>query len=152
MNFIGGIDAKKRQTKLISPTIESNIIPGWLSHAEKNFIRVLSRVVANNAFIFAKVKVNDVLRHIPLYDEYDEECDFGVKTFDFVLCDKNDLSVRCVIELDDRPPIFQKMYPEYSYDSICAELGIPLLEVPARCGYSQIELSKYITPYLNLIN
>ena len=152
MNVVNGIDTKQSQNYPISQALETIVIPGWLSHAEKNFIKVLNSVIANDAFIFVKVKVNDVLRNIHVNDEYNEEYDFGNKTFDYVLCDKQDLTVKCVIELDDRPHAFQKMYPEYSYDSMCSKLGIPLLEVPARCGYNHVELRSYVAPFLNLAN
>lgn len=145
---------EKNQTNLLTKTLESNLVnlPCWLTHAEKNFIKVLDSVVNNAAFIFTKVRVNDVLRNATIPDDQRDEYDYGLKTFDFVLCNKRDLSVSCIIELDDRPHALQKMYPEYSYQTLCDEISIALLEISARCGYEKDKLRKSLLPYLNLDN
>lgn len=124
-------------------------IGSWLNFAEINFLKVLDRAVANNAYIFTKVKVNDVLMKIESIDDLDDY-DFGENTFDFVLCDKQDLSILCVIELDSRPHQMQTLCAENSYDSLCADFNIPLLEVPARCGYPIKELKKYLSLYVDM--
>ena len=118
-------------------------IPGWLNHAEKNFIKVLNQVVGNNAFVFTKIRVSDVLRNLELPESYNAN-DFNNEVFDFVICDKQDLSIISIIELDDRPIKLQKEFLEQSYDAICLIMNIPLIKIPARCGYDTMQLRKLI--------
>ena len=120
-------------------------INSWLSHAERNFIKFLDRAVNQRAFIFSKVKVSDVFQNIDIADRHNRLAD---KTFDFVLCDINDLSVLCVIELDDRPRPQQRLCREKNYATLCAAAGVPLLEIPAHCGYDIDQLKDQLRPYM----
>lgn len=119
-------------------------VANWLNYAEINFLKVLDRAVDRDAYIFTKVKVNDILMKVDTADELDEY-DYGEKAFDFVLCDKQDLSIMCIIELDSRPHALQALQAEESFDTLCDELNIPLLEIPARCGYNIFELKRYLS-------
>lgn len=131
-------------------TIQVNdvhVISSWLNHAERNFIKVLNEVVENRVFIFTKVRVNDVLLNIDnIQDCYLDK--YENKTFDFLLCSISDLSVKCVVELDDRPCRLQVNPPEQSYRQLCDDLNIPLLEIPAKCGYDHKLLASQIGRYV----
>lgn len=135
-------------TQQIETQTEQVKIASWLNFAEINFLKVLARATEGKAFIFTKVKLNDILLRIESIDDMGE-LDFGDKTFDFVLCDKQDLSVICVIELDSRSHQAQSQCAEESYEALCADFAIPLLEVPARCGYNVAELARYISCYID---
>lgn len=125
-------------------------INSWLSYAERNFIKFLDRAVNQRAFIFSKVKISDVFQGI---DIADRRHDFALanETFDFVLCDIDDLSVLCVIELDDRPHPQQRLGREKNYATYCAAAGVPLLEIPAMCGYDVKQLKDQLQPYMPYI-
>ncbi len=124
-----------------------HVIPSWLNHAERNFIKVLHEIIENRAFIFTKVNVNDVLLNIKeIEDCYLDRYEY--KTFDFVLCSLTDLSVKCVIDLDDRPCRLQAISPEQSYRELCDDFNIPLVEIPARCGYDHKLLTCQIGRYV----
>ena len=120
-------------------------INSWLSHAERNFIKFLNRAVDQRAFIFSKVNVSDVFQSIDIVNRHNHLAD---KAFDFVLCDIDDLSVLCVIELDDRPHQQQRLSREKNYAALCAAAAVPLLEIPARCGYDVNQLKHQLQPYM----
>lgn len=78
------------------------------------------------------------------------ELDFGDQTFDSKLFGAQDLSVKCVIELDDRFHAFKNLSPKVPYEPLCNDVGSGLLEVPARCGYPEQELKQYLSLYLDI--
>jgi hypothetical protein len=72
--------------------------------AERSFLGVLNQAVGENAQIFGKVRVADVIapkKGIPRSDWQKAFNKISGKHFDFLLCDNNDLSVLCAIELND---------------------------------------------------
>ncbi len=123
-------------------------VPNWLNHAEKNFIKFLARAVGDQALIFTKVSVNNVLEHVSLFEEY-PQYDFDEDVFDFVLCNISNLSVLCVISLDSRKIPNQKQpLADNAHSSLCEDANIPYLEIPARCGYEIAKLRKLLAPYV----
>ncbi|MEW9889999.1 MAG: DUF2726 domain-containing protein [Candidatus Symbiodolus clandestinus] len=75
------------------------------SAAERSFFGVLQQACGNDYVIVGKVRVADVITVSPTKNRALRQKSFNricAKRFDFVLCDKNDLSVQCVIELDDQ--------------------------------------------------
>jgi hypothetical protein len=65
---------------------------------------VLHQAIGNNAAIFGKVRVADVVEPKAGLTRSAHQKAFNrisAKHFDFLLCDKEDLSVACAIELDD---------------------------------------------------
>ncbi len=73
--------------------------------AERSFLGVLNQAVGDSAHIFGKVRVADVVVPKKGMSRDDRQKAFNKisgKHFDFILCRKNDLSVACAIELDDR--------------------------------------------------
>jgi hypothetical protein len=75
------------------------------SPAERSLLRVLERAVGTDYRIFGKVRAADVLDIKP---SADRSAWFGAfnqirdKNFDFLLCDKENLSIRCAIALKHR--------------------------------------------------
>jgi len=73
--------------------------------AERSFLGVLDQAVAGRARVFGKVRVGDVLgprKGLQRGASSTARNKIDRKHFDFVLCDPSDLSVICVIELDDK--------------------------------------------------
>ena len=71
---------------------------------ERSFLGVLKQAVGNNAAIFGKVRVADVVEPKSGLSRSARQKAFNkisAKHFDFLLCDKENLSVTCAIELDD---------------------------------------------------
>ena len=82
-----------------------NKIDSLFTPAERSFLGVLNQAVEDNAFVFGKVRVADVLKPSKDVSRKQWQTAFNKinsKHFDFVLCDKGDLSVLCVIELNDK--------------------------------------------------
>lgn len=82
----------QREDKLFSP-------------AERSFYGVLQQACADEYLILGKVRVADIMAVKPTKNRALRQKSFNrisSKHFDFVLCDKNDFSVQCVIELDDK--------------------------------------------------
>ena len=74
------------------------------SPAERSFLGVLDQAVGENAQIFGKVRVADVIAPKKGISPSDWQKAFNKisgKHFDFLLCNKKDLSVLCAIELND---------------------------------------------------
>ncbi len=123
-------------------------VPSWLNHAEKNFIKFLAHAVADQALIFTKVPVNNVLEHASSFEEY-PQYDFETEVFDFVLCRISDLAVLSVLSLDTRKIPNQKQpLADNAHRSLCEDATIPYLEIPARCGYEIAKLRQLLTPYI----
>lgn len=73
--------------------------------AERSFLGVYDQAVAGRARLFGKVRVADVSiprKGLDLSTSTTARNKINRKHFDFVLCNPDDLSVRCVIELDDK--------------------------------------------------
>ncbi|MEM7304418.1 MAG: DUF2726 domain-containing protein [Pseudomonadota bacterium] len=118
-----------------------------LSHAEINFFNVLSVVVGDKARVATKVQIQDVLKHTNFSTTNTRV--FGDETFDFVLHDNLDHSVLCVIELDDRKAPDRSNAPERSYKKLCSVAGLPLVEVPALCGYDLERLGNTLFKFID---
>jgi len=88
-----GIDAQYEKNKVL------------FTPAERSFLGVLNQAIENNAVIFGKVRVADIIKPIGGLPRNKWQSLFNkisTKHFDFVICDKDNLSVLCVIELDDK--------------------------------------------------
>lgn len=122
------------------------------SHAERSFIGVLQQAVGNNTVIFGKVRVADVvspkegLKRTSWQKAFNK---IAAKHFDFLLCDKEDLSVSCAIELDDGSHHSKRRHESDAFlKGVCEAAGIPLIQVPAKSAYIISELRRLLPRYL----
>lgn len=127
-------------------------LPFLFTRGEQAFLLALQQAVAGRALIFGKVRVADVLtprRQLPRQNWWQAFNKIAAKHFDFVLCDRQDLSVLCVIELNDashdRP---ERRARDAFLEAACAEAGLPLLQVRARRSYRRAKLLEQLAPYL----
>ena len=75
------------------------------------------------------------------------------KHFDFLLCDKEELSVICAIELDDRSHHSKRRHERDEFlNGVCEAAGVPLIQVPAKSGYVIDEVKRLIAPHLTAID
>ncbi|MFT7234730.1 MAG: hypothetical protein ACI9QV_000297 [Methylophagaceae bacterium] len=124
-------------------------ILGLLSRAEKNFLHSLKKAVGKETVIFSKVAINDALLKQEVATDF-KASDYGDKLFDFLIYDETQSFIVCAIELDDRSHSKQKFHPEQSYQALCDDAAIPLMEIPARCGYDIAALRSEVFNYLQL--
>jgi ssDNA-binding Zn-finger/Zn-ribbon topoisomerase 1 len=126
------------------------------SPAERSFLGVLHQAVGEKATIFGKVRVADVVEPRTGLNRSDRQSAFNKisgKHFDFLLCDKEDLSVNCAIELDDRSHQSKSRHQRDEFlKGVCEAADVPLIQVAARSGYVIDDVKRLIAPHLNGIN
>jgi hypothetical protein len=124
------------------------------SPAERSFLGVLHQAVGGNAAIFGKVRVADVVEPRTGLNRSDRQRAFNKisgKHFDFLLCDKGDLSVICAIELDDRSHQSKSRHQRDEFlQGVCEAAGVPLVQVPAMSGYVIDVVKRLIAPHLSI--
>ena len=115
------------------------------SPAERSFLGVLSLATGEDTQIFAKVRVADVITPTKGSPKSQWQIAFNKissKHFDYVLCDKKDLSVMCVVELNDRSHHSKNRRERDAFlTTACQSAGLPLIMIPARRTYTVHEVS-----------
>ena len=123
-----------------------------LSEAELNFYRLLLKVLAHpsdpqgspQAVVMTKVSVSDLVKVRKGLGQSSYRSAFNrikSKHVDFVLCEPESMRVVCVIELDDKSHRRQdRQTRDELMDSIYAAVGLPILHVDCRRGYSMQEV------------
>lgn len=109
------------------------------SPAERSFLGVLQQACADDYLILGKVRVVDVIavksnkNRARWQQAFNKIC---AKHFDFVLCDKADLSIKCVIELDDKSHQNSKrQHRDQFLDDLSSAVQLPLVRFPAKRNY-----------------
>jgi ssDNA-binding Zn-finger/Zn-ribbon topoisomerase 1 len=124
--------------------------------AERSFLAVLHQAVGDNAAIFGKVRVADVVEPKAGLSRSARQKAFNKisgKHFDFLLCDKKDLSVACAIELDDGSHNSKRRHERDEFlKGVCEAAGVPLIQVPAKSGYVIDEVRDLLPAYLTGID
>ena len=71
------------------------------------------------------------------------------KHFDFVLCNKNDYSIICAIELNDKSHNNKQRKERDAFlEKACKAASLPLIQIPAKAGYSLDEVKKELSPFV----
>jgi very-short-patch-repair endonuclease len=122
--------------------------PTLLSEAERSFFGVLQMVSGANYYVFAKVRLADVVRPVRALAGRQRQAAFNgicAKHVDFVLCEPKTMRLLAVIELDDRSHSYNDRKRRDAFvDSALASAGIPVLRVTARQAYSVSEIREQI--------
>ncbi|MFT4929895.1 MAG: hypothetical protein ACI8WB_006030 [Phenylobacterium sp.] len=120
--------------------------------AERSFLGVLHQAVGEQAQIFGKVRVADILTPEKNLSKSHWQTAFNkisAKHFDFVLCDKTDLSVLCVIELDDKSHNSKHRQARDQFlQNACLSANMPLIQIPAQASYNIHTLRQSLANYL----
>jgi hypothetical protein len=118
------------------------------SAAERSFLGALDLATGRDFRIFGKVRVGDLLAP---QDGLGSSARMAAlnkinrKHFDFVLCRPNDLSVLCVIELNDRSHQNKnRQLRDYFLVDACEGAGLPLVMFDARRVYTPSEIGARI--------
>lgn len=147
--------ASKKKISSVSDTTEINfeLINSVFTPAERSFFGVLNQVVGDEVEILAKVRVADVLRPQKGLGKSAWQTAFNKisrKHFDFVLCNKGDMSVICGIELNDKS---HKSSDRKKRDSFlleaCKSAKLPLVMISAQSNYSLSEIRKMLSEYIS---
>ena len=121
-----------------------------LTPAERSFFGVLGQAIDNDLYIFAKVRLSDLL-WLPQGTKNRQSYMNRIqsKHVDFVLCDSATTEPRLLIELDDSS---HQRARRRSRDAFLNETvrraGLPILRVPAKRSYAPGELRQLISSLL----
>jgi len=132
------------------------LINSVLTPAERSFYGVLKQVVGGETEIFTKVRVADVLKPQKGISKGAWQTAFNKisrKHFDFLLCNKTDLSFICGIELND---ISHKNKNRKERDnfllSACGSANLPLVMIDAQANYSLTEIKQTLSAYIPVLS
>ena len=111
-----------------------------LSPAERSFYGVLLQIVEGQYRVFSKVRLMDIIEpdgRLPRSAHQAAQNRIQSKHVDFILCDPSDLSIQCVVELDDsshnRPDRQER--DAFVNDALQAA-GIPIFHIPVQSQYN----------------
>lgn len=126
------------------------------SPGERSFFGILQQALDNKVIIFGKIRVADILAPENNTDRSIWQKAFNKiskKHFDFVLCNKDTLSVLCVIELNDKSHSYikQKKRDEFIVNA-CESAGLPLIKITAKSNYVTDDIKKALNKYLDNTN
>lgn len=122
--------------------------------AERSFYGVLTQAVSGQYLVFGKVRISDILLPKKTLVKSDWRIAFNKiskKHFDFVLCDKDTLSVLAAIELDDSSHTLPETIARDSFvEGVCKSAGLPLIRFDARASYQIPAIQNKVIDSLNL--
>ena len=121
-----------------------------LTPAERSFFGVLGQAIDSDLYIFAKVRLSDLLwlpqgtRNRQSYMNRIQS-----KHVDFVLCDSATTEPRLLIELDDASHQRARRRSRDAFlDEAVRRAGLPILRVPVKRSYVPGELRQLISSLL----
>jgi len=121
--------------------------------AERSFLGVLGQATSDKIKIFGKVRVADVISPAKGMNRSEWQKAFNkisAKHFDFVLCDKDDLSILCVIELNDSSHQKKNRTERDAFlVNACKSADVKLIQIPAQASYNIVELRNFISEFLD---
>jgi ssDNA-binding Zn-finger/Zn-ribbon topoisomerase 1 len=122
------------------------------SAAERSFYGVLSQIVEPKYELFGKMRIADIIsprKGAPKSSWRKAFNRVSAKHFDFVICDKSDLNVLAVLELDDKSHSEKsRQVRDNLVESVCNSAGLPLIRIPARKSYRIEEIKAALHPLL----
>ncbi len=122
------------------------------SAAERSFYGVLTLAADENAVVFGKVRIADILKpqRQPTRKEWQQAFNkISAKHFDYVLCRPDDLSIISVIELDDKSHELRKQVARDEFvEKACKTAGIQLHRFKASNNYKISEVKEQLFPSL----
>ncbi|HLT90394.1 MAG TPA: DUF2726 domain-containing protein [Woeseiaceae bacterium] len=112
--------------------------------AERSFLGVLEQAVGQHYRVFGKVRVADAIGVKSGLSSSERQSALNrirSKHFDFLLCDREDLSIVCAIELDDKSHGRSSRRERDAFlDELCRNTGLPLLRIRASKAYPVPEI------------
>lgn len=131
------------------PYVKQDVL---FSPAERSFFGVLKKAAGNGAQVFGKVRVADVIAPTKGMSRSDWQKAFNKisgKHFDYIICDANDLSILCAIELNDSSHSSKKRKDRDEFlQGACLSAGVPLIQITAKATYSINEVRLTFDEYM----
>ena len=122
-----------------------------ISRAEHKFFDVLIESVGDRFYVFPQVHLATFLDHKIVGQNWKGAFrHIDEKSVDFVLCDKNDLSVLCVVELNDKSHNSKKRKDRDAFlTAACESAVLPLIQIPAQAAYNIDEIIQALIAHLS---
>ena len=131
------------------PYIKQDVL---FTPAERSFLGVLDQAVGKNVKIFGKVRVADAITPKKGMSRGGWQKAFNKisgKHFDYLLCNKNDLSILCAVELNDSSHNSKKRKDRDIFlEGACKAANIPLVQITAKSTYNISDIQKTIYPHI----
>lgn len=112
--------------------------------AERSFLAALDDAVGQQFRVFGKVRIADIanVKKISNRQAWQRaQNKITSKHLDYILCDKNDLSVVCAVELNDKSHQRRdRKERDLFVDNLCQTISLPLVKIEARGVYSVSEI------------
>lgn len=116
--------------------------------AERSFLGVLNQAVDDNTVILGKVRVADVIRPEKGLNKSDYQKAFNKiskKHFDFLACDKKEMSVVCAIELNDKSHQQENRKERDDFlTEACRSANLQLIQFDVKSAYNLQEIKEKI--------
>lgn len=123
-----------------------------LSVDEHNFLKCLERAIGDEYYIFTKVRLLEIINNTPqtsgLLNRRKINQTLQNVCVDYVLCDKRDMSILGIIELekfDKLTRLKDKVYREKLLSSVARAADVRLFYFDGRQDYSGMDLRRLIT-------
>lgn len=138
------IAASQKRSRGASDALPYTLKRGLFSPAERSFLGVLEQAIGEHYQIFGKVRLADVIatkRGLSSSNWQSASSRINAKHFDFLLCNKDDLTFVCAIELDDKSHQKDSRRQRDAFVvELCRSVGLPLMRFTAKRMYSVQEL------------
>jgi hypothetical protein len=110
-----------------------------LTEAERGFLNALEKALEQRYRVFVKVRVADVLEPEAAPHTYERRNGFKLisrRHFDYLLCDLEELTIRCAIALEGASPKSEQRRERDEFlNQACRKAHLPLLRFPAESEY-----------------
>jgi hypothetical protein len=111
---------------------------------DQTFFHALKAAMGAEHEIFGKIRVADIVMHKKTASGQEARLAFDPiagRRFDFVLCDKKNLSVACVVQLHDKTDPAQRAEREDDpLAAICENIGLPFALFHVQAEYDREEM------------
>ncbi|EKE85279.1 DUF2726 domain-containing protein [Idiomarina xiamenensis] len=117
------------------------------SAAEGQFLTLLEKAVGDDYRIFSKVRLSDVVTirtGLSRTAAKDANQKASQRVIDFVLCDKQDMTIKAAIELEPVATQTKQAQRNWFLKNALAAAGLPFLRFKAQPGYRVADLRDYI--------
>jgi ribosomal protein L33 len=112
----------------------------FFSVCELKFYELLKEVIGDHYYIYPKVRICDIIEQ-ENKGNYSDFNRIKSKHVDFLICTKNPITSKIIVELDDRSHNSQSRRERDRFiDEIFANAGIPIVHIKARRWYDREEL------------
>ena len=124
----------------------------FMTRAEHEFFNVLTNIVSEHYYVFPQAHLPSILEHKIVGQYYKAALShINQKSVDYVLCDKEYLSPKLVIELDDKTHEKEdRKERDIEVERILKEAGLPLLRIDNHGTFKEDEIRSLLKEVVTL--